>query len=144
MHPFPHHYAVTGSAQPSGEVVLSSPGLPDLPSAPPTEFDGPGDRWSPETLLSAAVADCFILTFRSVARLSKLEWTSLTCDVSGTVDRLDRVTQFTALQIRARLAVPPGTDEAKALNAMAKAKQGCLITASLKAEAHLDAQVVPG
>ncbi|NUM89599.1 MAG: hypothetical protein HUU37_10375 [Bdellovibrionales bacterium] len=50
MHPFPHHYSVSAVARPDGTVPLSSPGLPELPSAAPREFDGPGDRWSPETL----------------------------------------------------------------------------------------------
>ena len=51
-----------------------SPQLPDLETAPPPEFDGPGGLWSPENLLCAAVADCFILTFRAIASFSRLSW----------------------------------------------------------------------
>jgi organic hydroperoxide reductase OsmC/OhrA len=32
-----------------------------------TQLGGPGGQWSPETLLVAAAAECFILTFRAVA-----------------------------------------------------------------------------
>ena len=39
------------------------------------------------TLLIAAVADCFILTFRAVARASRFEWISLGCTVDGVLDR---------------------------------------------------------
>ena len=53
MHPYPHHYVVTASAAPEGDVPVSCAGLPGLVTAPPAEFDGPGDRWSPETLLVA-------------------------------------------------------------------------------------------
>src|SRR5947207_6979951 len=82
--PFPHVYTVNASATPDSDVELTAARLPFLHSAPPAEFGGPGDRWSPETLLTAAVGDCFLLTFRAVARAAKLPWTALECAVSGT------------------------------------------------------------
>ena len=45
MHPYPHVYTVSAAAQAAGEVKLSSPGIADLPSMPPPEFDGPGGYW---------------------------------------------------------------------------------------------------
>ena len=45
MHPYPHVYTVQTTGAPEGDVPLSSPGLPVLATAPPAEFDGPGDRW---------------------------------------------------------------------------------------------------
>ena len=141
MHPFPHHYRTTASAQSEGDVTISGAGLPDISSAPPEEFGGPGDKWSPESLLVAAVADCFILSFRAIARASKLEWTALECEVSGTLDRPDRVTQFTQMDVSAALTVPPGTDVEKAEKLLHKAEQSCLISNSLKAERALEATV---
>ena len=141
MHAFPHRYSVAAAAAVEGDVTLEGERLPPLHSALPTEFDGPGDRWSPETLLVAAVADCFVLTFRSIAHLSKLPWISLTCDVVGAVDRVERVTQFTGFVVRARLRVPVGTNEDQARRLLAKAEQTCLVTNSLKAGAHLEAEV---
>lgn len=141
MQAFPHHYAVNAAATPGDDVALDSAWVTSLPSAPPAEFGGPGDRWSPETLLVAAVADCFVLTFRAIAGMSKLPWTSLRCEVSGTVDRIDRVTQFTEFQVRALLLVPPGTSEDLAHRSLVRAEQTCLVTNSLKAAPHLDAHV---
>jgi organic hydroperoxide reductase OsmC/OhrA len=141
MQPFPHHYSVVAGAKREGDVALEGAGLPALRSAPPAEFGGPGDQWSPETLLVAAIADCFVLTFRAIAGASKLPWTSLTCDVAGAVDRVDHVTQFTRFEVRARLRVPAGTREDSALRLLTKAEQTCLVTNSLKAEAHLEAVV---
>ena len=92
-------------------------------------------------LLVAAVADCFVLTFRAIAHLSKLSWISLTCDVAGTVDRVERITQFTGFVVRARLRVPDGTNEEQAHRLLAKAEQTCLVTNSLKGGAHLDAEI---
>ena len=68
MQPFPHRYSASALANPKDEVMLRSDGLQPLHSAAPAEFDGPGDRWSPETLMVGAIADCYILTFRSLAR----------------------------------------------------------------------------
>lgn len=101
MQALPHRYRVTGTGRITGDVELTAERLTTLRSASPAEFDGPGDRWSPETLLVGAVADCFILTFRAVANASKLSWISLHCDVTGTLDRINRVTQFTHVEMTA-------------------------------------------
>jgi len=144
MQDFPHHYAASARADAEGDVTLESPRLPALVSAAPAEFGGPGDRWSPETMLVAAVADCFILTFRAIARGSKLAWTSLSCEVEGTLDRVERVTQFTGFRVRASLRVPAGTDETRAKRLLERAEQGCLITNSLKANSQLSLTVETG
>ena len=141
MHPLPHRYCVKGAARLSGDVELIADRLATLRSASPAEFDGPGDRWSPETLLVGAVADCFILTFRAIAKASRLSWISLDCDVTGTLDRIDRVTQFTAFDMTAHLVVPSGVDGDAARHALEKAERNCLISNSLKASTALAATV---
>jgi peroxiredoxin-like protein len=142
MQDLPHHYKASATAAPQSNVLIKRAGLPDLVSAPPAEFGGPGDQWSPEDLLVAAVADCFILTFKAIARASQLSWDTLDCEVEGTLDRVDRVTRFTAFQVRARLAAPPDTDSDKASRLLHKAEAACLITNSLSAQVHLDAEVI--
>ncbi|MCJ7451766.1 MAG: OsmC family protein [Steroidobacteraceae bacterium] len=141
MHAYPHHYVVQASAAPEGDVPVSSGGLPKIVTAPPAEFDGPGDRWSPETLLCAAVADCFLLSFRGVARAAKLSWTSLRCEVRGTLDRVEGKSRFTEIVVEATLEVPEGTDRDKAAKAMERAEHLCLISNSLLAERRLVATV---
>lgn len=141
MQAFPHRYSVVAQASGQGDVALQGDRLPPIASAPPTEFDGPGDRWSPETLFVAAVADCFVLTFRAIAGMSRLPWLSLECAVAGTVDRVERVTQFTDLEIRVRLRLPAGAKEDQALRLLTKAEEGCLVTNSLKIHPRLDARV---
>ncbi len=142
MQEYPHHYRVAANAQSEGDVALSSPGLDPIASAPPAEYDGPGDRWSPETLLVAAVADCFILTFRGVAGASKLAWLSLECEVVGTLERSDGTTRFTQFEIDATLVVPEGSDEARAHRLLEKAEAGCLVTNSLSGSTRLSAAVL--
>lgn len=141
MHALPHRYRVKGTGRITGDVELTAERLTMLRSASPAEFDGPGDRWSPETLLVGAVADCFILTFRAIANASKLSWLSLDCDVTGTLDRVDRVMQFTHFDLTAHLVVPAGVNAEAARHALEKAERNCLISSSLKAAVALDARV---
>ena len=73
MQDFPHHYRCVATANADqSRVRVSSQGLDDLITDVPSEFGGPGDQWSPEALLIAAVADCFVLTFRAMAAPSQI------------------------------------------------------------------------
>lgn len=141
MQEFPHHYVVEASADYHGNVRVSSPGLPTLETASPAEFGGPGTHWSPETMLVAAVADCFVLSFRAIARVARLEWSQLRCDAVGNLDRIEKVTQFVAFSLRVVLDIPPGTDEEAAVRLLQKAERYCLVSSSLKAAPALEVEV---
>jgi peroxiredoxin-like protein len=142
MQDLPHHYHVTANAQTDGNVILKADDLPQLVTAPPAEFGGPGDQWSPETLLVGAVADCFILTFRAIARASRLEWSGLECSAEGVLERVERVTRFTSFTVRATLTVAADTDAEKARRLLEKAESACLITQSMTAQTHLEADII--
>jgi len=142
MQALPHKYRTTSTATAAGgAATLASPGLPDLSVDAPAEFDGPGDQWSPETLLTGAVANCFVLTFRAIAAASKLEWQAVRCDVESTLERVDNVTRFSRFDLKVRLTVPSGTDEARARRVVEKAERGCMVTNSLVGERHLEAVI---
>lgn len=137
----PHTYVATAAGGPTGPLSVVSGGLPLLDTAPPVEFGGPGDRWSPETLLIASVADCFVLTFRAISRASRLEWQDLQCRVDGVLERIDGVTRFSRFATRVVLTVSPGIDLAKARVLLEKAEHGCLIANSLRGERTLEAEI---
>ncbi len=141
MQPYPHHYRVTASAKAQGEVTLGAEGLTDLLSAPPPEFGGPGDRWSPETLFVAAAADCLILSFRAIATASKLPWQALECRAEGTLDRVEGRTRFVALHLHAELTLPADGNVERARRLLEKAEVSCLVTSSLKFEPELSMNV---
>lgn len=144
MHPFPHRYTVTAQTGIEGDVCLSSEGVVDIPSQAPAEFGGPGDRWSPETLLTAAVADCFALGFRAIAAASKIPFSNLEVSVEGVLDRDGRKMLFTEMSIKANLVVPEGVDVDRADKLLEKAEESCLITNSLSLECHLETDVSVG
>ncbi|MEM1113182.1 MAG: OsmC family protein [Pseudomonadota bacterium] len=141
MQEFPHHYTIQASAEAEGTVSLKGESLPQLVSAPPAEFGGPGDQWSPEHLLVAAVGDCFVLTFRAIAAASKLEWRSLEVAVDGKLDRVERVMKFTHFKVTASLKLAEGGDTDRAERLLQRAEAGCLITNSLEASVELEADV---
>lgn len=141
MTTYPHQYTTSAFALHDGYVSLESPGLPVLSTAPPVEFGGPGDRWSPETLCVGAVANCYVLTFRAVARAAKLPWLALRAEAAGTLDRVQGSTQFTHFVLRVLLEVPEGVAADGALAALERAEKACLIRNSLKATSHLEATI---
>jgi organic hydroperoxide reductase OsmC/OhrA len=141
MHPFPHHYHARAEGGAGGAVRVSTEAAPDLQTNAPPEFDGPPGYWSPESLLVASVADCFILSFRAVARASKLEWRSLSVDVEGVLERVDGVTRFVSFTVVPRLSICAADREHLAGSVLDKAKRTCLVTNSLNAECHLAPQV---
>ena len=142
MKAYPHHYSVKAQGSAGGAVPVTSQGLPEIATAPPPEFDGPGGIWSPETLLVAAIADCFILTFRGVSRAVKFPWKRLDCEVEGVLDKVAGVTQFHRYTTRATLTVILGTDQAKAHELLDRAEKMCLVANSLRGERILEAHIV--
>ncbi len=141
MQGYPHHYLASATGEQEGNVVVGGEGLPPLDTQSPPQFGGPLGVWSPETMLSAAVANCFVLSFRAIARASKFEWTSIECKVDGVLDRPERATIFTIFNVDAVLKVPAGAKAELAQRLLEKAEDICLITASLKSEIVLTTEI---
>jgi peroxiredoxin-like protein len=141
MKPLPHRYAARIAGDPGGYATLSSAGVPDLRTAAPLDFDGPGDAWSPEQLLLAAVDACFLLTFRAVAEASRLEFVSMSVEVEGVVDRVNGVTRFTEIVLRPRVVLPAGGDRVRLQRALEKAERACLVAASLDTPIRLEPEI---
>ncbi|HUX74814.1 MAG TPA: OsmC family protein [Steroidobacteraceae bacterium] len=142
MQAYPHHYQASAQGAAEGIVEVGAHDLAPLPTAAPPEFDGPGGAWSPETLLLAALADCFVLTLRSVSRAARFEWRTVQCRVEGVLDRVAGVAQFCRFTTRAKLAVPPGANREKARELLERAEKFCLIGNSLRGERLLQIEIV--
>ena len=137
MHPFPNRYHVQAQGSASGSIRVTTPDAPALDTHAPPEFDGPPGYWSPESLLVASVADCYVLSFRAVARASKLEWSSLEVDVEGVLDRVEGVSRLVRSTAKPRLSIASPERETLARTVLDKAKRSCLVTNSLNAECDL-------
>lgn len=141
MQAYPHEYRVRASATPAGPVPVHAEGVPQLQTWPPPEFDGPPGHWSPETLLMAAVADCYVLSFRAVARASRLAWEDLKVDVEGVLDRVAGVARFTEIRILPTLTLRDPDTVNLAQTVLDKAKRMCLVTNSLTSHCLLEPRV---
>ena len=141
MQPLPHLYRVTADGAAYGAISIKSNDVPDLIAAAPKEFDGPGDRWSPEALIAASMASCFVLTFRAMARASHLQWSELQVRVEGKLERVESVSQFTHWTTIATLSVAEETDVELCTRTLEKAEHGCMVANSLRGTRELKAHV---
>lgn len=142
MKPLPHIYEINLAGGSAGYAAASADGLPDLRTAPPRDFDGPGDAWSPEQLLVAAVESCFLFTFRVVAAASKIEFTSLELSGRGKLERKEGVTRFTDILLKPLLTVSAGVDQNSARRALEKSAKVCFISASLLTPVRLEPEIL--
>ena len=142
MQPLPHIYNVQANSTPDSQIITSSQGIPDMVVAGPAEFDGPGDQWSPETLMVSAVASCFVLSFKAVAAASKFPWKSIQCEAVGKLEKVERAMAFTEMTTKVKLVISDETAKEKALKILKKSDAICLVTNSLTAELKLECNIV--
>jgi organic hydroperoxide reductase OsmC/OhrA len=141
MKPLPHDYEVnlTGGAQ--GYATISAVGLPELTAAPPREFDGPGDAWSPEHLLLASVTACFLFTFRAVAQASRAEFVDVDARTGGQVTRAGGVTRFSEIVVRATVTAAPDSNVELLQRAIDRTTAHCLVSSSLVTPVRVEAVI---
>ncbi|MDA7747308.1 OsmC family protein [Psychromonas sp.] len=142
MQALPHLYSVSAEGTTDSQLTSSSKGIPDITVAAPAEFGGPGDQWSPETLLLSAAANCFVLSFKAVSRASKLSWKSIHCESVGKLDRVDRITSFTEITTKVKLTIGDESEKERALKLLEKSESVCLISNSLNAKLFLECEII--
>ena len=142
MKELPHLYQVKVSGSPTKPLTTCAENLPSLTISPPSEFDGPGDNWSPEELLMASVANCLVLSFRAIAKISMFDWVSIECETQGELDKVDKKICFTRIVTKARLVIPANGEASKAGKLLNKAEQTCFVSNSLSCESLLEYKVV--
>ncbi|MGC8521112.1 MAG: OsmC family protein [Steroidobacteraceae bacterium] len=142
MEPYPHTYIAEASGAFSGAVTVAAPGLAAISSEAARQFGGPGNAWSPETLLIAALADCYVFTFRAVSAAAMFGWRRLECRAEGLLEKRERLAQFTHITVQAALTLAPGADAARAKRLLRQADRACLIANSLKADRTLEIRII--
>lgn len=141
MKPLPHDYDVDLGGGPQGYATMSAAGLPDLTTAPPREYDGPGDAWSPEHLLLASVSSCFLFTFRAVAKASHADFLDVDAHTCGSVSKVDGVVRFREIVVRATVTAAPGGNVEALRRAIDKTTAHCLVSSSLATPVRVEAVV---
>ena len=114
MEKLPHTYSARVHGTPGDSLHTEITHLPSMTLAPPQQFGGPGGQWSPEELLMASVASCLILSFRAIAKASRLDWLSIHCESEGSLENIENQVQFTRILSRVTLEIPAPDDRLKA------------------------------
>lgn len=144
MQNLPHIYSASVASQPEGHSSTSAAGVAPLTVAAPAEFGGPGDQWSPESLLMASVANCLVLSFKAIAAASRLEWLAIECESQGELDKVERQIKFTQINSKATLRVASPDLVSKAERLLHKAEETCFISNSLSCDSQLSVDVIVG
>ncbi len=107
-------------------------GKPPLPIATPPEFRGTDpELWSPEDALVAAAGSCLAVTIAALAERDELTLHGLSVKAEGIVGRRPDG-RFGFVRIEQSVAVEADAEHEVVLRELvAKAHDGCLVTASL-------------
>jgi len=151
---FDHHYAVqvewlgnrgTGTSDYRAygrELRVDANGKPSiLGSADPT-FHGDAERWNPEELLLAALAQCHMLSYLHVAASNGVIVTAYTDNAVGTMRQTSNGGgHFTSVTLRPRVTIASDDIElASSLHAEASGK--CFIAASVNFPVHHEVETL--
>jgi peroxiredoxin-like protein len=122
--------------------IKASDGIPStLDFSVPPEFGGEAGMWTPEHLLLAAVASCFVATFRGMAEKSNLDFQTIEIAVEGIIEKDQGGLRFTKIILRPEASICREEDRVRAGKLLAKVEHGCLIARSLSAEIGMQPQI---
>jgi len=132
---------VNWTGGPTGTVA--SDGLPLIDFSAPPEFHGGPGRWTPEHLLAASVASCFMSTFMAVARFQKAEVQGFHMRAFARMEKLPAEGyRFTEITLVPEITVAQH-DVEKFLKIIEKAEKGCFVSKSLRATVQVEPHFVP-
>lgn len=138
-----YHFASSAHWTGGPRGVVEGQGIePPIDFAPPPEFHGQEGIWTPEHFLTAAVAACFITTFRAIASLSKFEAVALDVSAEGVVEKSEGGFRFTRVTVHPVLTIRNESDRERALRLLEKTEKACLVSRSLQSQVILDPRVV--
>ncbi len=118
-------------------------GKQPLRIATPPEFRGTNpEMWSPEDAFVAAASSCLAVTILAMAERAQLPLHTLAVRADGVVGRrADGRQGFIRIEQTVEIKTDPGReDDLRAL--VAKAEDGCLVTASIDLPVHTTTQIL--
>jgi organic hydroperoxide reductase OsmC/OhrA len=135
-------FTVAAIGRRPGVVRLVAPDKPALEVATPVEFrDGMPGYWTPEDMLVAATASCFVLTFTSLAKRRDVAFEELEVTGSGHVTRrADRRFGFVVVELRASVKTDAANEQP--VREIAREAHGaCIVGRALDVPVELELDV---
>jgi peroxiredoxin-like protein len=110
--------------------------------AAPPEFGGEPGLWTPEHFLLAAVTSCFIVTFKAVAKASKLDFQGIEVSGEGVIEKDSGGFRFTSIVLRPALILYQDDARELGLRLLEKAERICLVSRSLSCTIKLEPRIL--
>jgi organic hydroperoxide reductase OsmC/OhrA len=123
-------------------TVECPPAAARLTTSSDPAFRGDPALLNPEQLLLAAAVSCQLLAFLAVAARARIDVIGYEDEGEADMPEDDRPMRITAIRLRPRIMVPPGTDEAKVHRLVEIAHKECFIANSLTSEMDIEATVI--
>lgn len=108
----------------------------------PPEYNGLHGTMTPEDAFVSSVLMCLATTFETYASKMRLNVTNYESEGTGTVDRVDGVVKFSEIRVKVRITIPLETKKASIQKAIDRARETCLVTASMNTSIDYDVQII--
>ena len=112
------------------DLLITAEGNPPIEGSADKPFRGTPERWNPEELLLAALAQCHLLSYLHVATKNGIVVTDYEDDAVGTMQQVGEGGHFTSVTLRPVVTISAG-DPAVAAQIHAEASALCFIAASV-------------
>ena len=112
------------------DLLISAEGNPDIEGSADKPFRGTPERWNPEELLLAALAQCHMLSYLHVAVKNGIVVTDYEDDAVGTMLQVGEGGHFTSVTLRPVVTIAAGDPEL-ARSIHAEAGELCFIASSV-------------
>ena len=138
-----HHYAVSttwtgnlgsgtsGYRDYSRDVTVTAEGRPDLLGSADKAFRGDPERWNPEDLLVASLAQCHLLSFLHIAVNHGVVVTAYRDDASGTMEQRGIGGRFTEVVLRPQVELADPEHEPLLPQLHEEAHEACFVASSV-------------
>ena len=126
-------YQLTATWESGRKGVAKVPGVdPKIRFSSPPEFKGDPGFWTPEHLLLAAVASCFVVTFYALAERALVDFGRLELSVEGVLGALEGRLSVQQIILQPTVTVFQTQDRDRAYGLLERTEHGCLIARALK------------
>jgi peroxiredoxin-like protein len=110
--------------------------------AAPPEFGGEGKSWTPEHLFLSAISSCFMTTYLAFAKKFRFEVSHFECNTIGQIKIVDGKYKFTHINLFPKVYIADETLREKAIHAMEKTHEYCLVSNSVNAAIFYHSEVL--
>jgi organic hydroperoxide reductase OsmC/OhrA len=117
---------------------------PAIEASGAPQFKGDAGKLNPEELFVAALVSCQMLSYLALAARAGVDVVAYEDAGRGSVTIADKRMRFTEVELRPRITIAPGADEAKARTLVEAAHQACFIANSVSCTVRVEAEVVVG